>query len=180
MLKLNIATENNHNNIYMGIDQSMTHTGYTIIEADVDTKKVSILDTRGISTISDDTIENRILHIKQNIFEAIDKYKPGLVRLESLAFRANTNNGRILAGLFFVLITALTEKGIPYEIVNIKTLKKFATDSGSASKEEMRSAINSDIVTLLAEKANLKDTSKKFEDIVDSFWLSVYKLELEV
>ena len=58
--------------------------------------------------------------------------------------------------------------------VNPKTLKKFATGNGSADKHQMKEALRKDELETLSFLSKIKPKSKKFEDIVDSFWLAKY------
>jgi Holliday junction resolvasome RuvABC endonuclease subunit len=107
----------------------------------------------------------------------IEEHRPGSVCIESLAYRMSSNNGRQLAGLFFMLLTLFLEMGVKHFVVNPKTLKKFATGKGNATKEEMLNSLDSLLVEDIEEICGLKSSSKKFEDIVDSFWLSMFNLE---
>lgn len=164
--------------IFMGIDQSMTHTGFTIVKKDLSGQgKHEILFSRGISTKPDASLEVRMFYIKKELEEAIDKYKPEVICLESLAFRnAASNNGKVLAGLYFVIINLLFEKGLNYFVINIKTLKKVITGNGNASKEEMEKALHEEVKMKLSEVSGVKYSTKKFEDIVDSYWLALFKI----
>jgi len=152
-----------------------------IIKRNKEDNTFEILISKGISTNSKDMInlslEERIFYIRKSIFEILNKFRPDYVTIESLAYRINSNNGRILAGIFFNLLTLFTELNLRYFVINPKTLKKFACGNGNGSKEDLKNAINGDIIVKLSELSHLKDTSKKFEDIVDSFWLSLFKFE---
>ncbi len=164
--------------IFMGIDQSLSNTGVTVIKKDFSTqKKHDILISKGISTDNDFSIEERINYIKTEVKDIIVKFKPEVICIEGLAFRnPNSNNGKLLAGLYFVLLDLFVEMKLQYFVVNIKTLKKKISGNGSATKEEMKNSFNDNIVLKLEEISKIKKTSKKFEDIIDSYGLSLFKI----
>jgi len=161
----------------MGIDQSLTHTGCCILKYDRFNNKYSILDSFSIETVNNGPVEVRINYIVDKIHEKIEKYRPGFICIEDLAFKANSNNGRLLAGLFFTLLNRMFLLKIPYSVVNIKKLKKYATGNGNASKEEMFEGVSDCDILILKEKSRIKSI-KKFEDIVDSYFLAKYALDI--
>lgn len=165
-------------NIYMGIDQSLTNTGVTVIKRDFSkNEKHEILLTKGIATDNSFAIEDRINYIKNEIKSVIEIHKPDVICIEGLAFRnPNSNNGKLLAGLYFVLLDLFVEMKLQYFIVNIKTLKKKISGNGSATKNEMKNSFNDHVVLKLEELSKIKKTSKKFEDIIDSYGLAVFKI----
>jgi len=169
-----------NNFVYMGIDQSMVNTGITVIKdstekSDLDNiPNMEVLYANGIKTSSANSLEVRISYILENIEYCIDKYNPFMVSIEGLAFgKFNTNNGRVLAGLFFNILNLLFNKEIPYKIIPPTSLKKQVTSSGSASKEDMKSKIDLEVIKKLEDISNIKSDSKRFEDIVDSYWLAI-------
>lgn len=167
--------------VYMGIDQSLTNTGVTVIKRDFSLlKKHDILLSRGISTGNEYSIEERLNYVRSEIKNIIETHKPDVICMEGLAFRnPNSNNGKLLAGLFFVLMDLFVEMKLQYFVVNIKTLKKEISGNGNATKEEMKNSFNDNIVLKLEEMSKIKKTSKKFEDIIDSYGLALFKI-LEV
>lgn len=164
--------------VYMGIDQSLTNTGVTVLKRDFSSlKKHDILLSRGIATTNEFCIEDRLNYIRTEIKIIIETYKPDVICMEGLAFRnPNSNNGKLLAGLFFVLMDLFVEMKSQYFIVNIKTLKKEISGNGNATKEEMKNSFNDNVVLKLEEMSKIKKTSKKFEDIIDSYGLSLFKI----
>jgi len=171
--------------IYMGIDQSLTSTGITIIkktgknrEELTDTSKYKILHSEIISTKpASGALEVRIGFIKQRIIELIYEFEIYSVGIESLAYAgfggnsAKSANGRVLAGLFFTILSELSLKEIKYHVINITSLKKFVTNDGRADKIVMLNKIPEDNLDTLSEMSNKKINSKMFLDIVDSYWI---------
>lgn len=159
---------------FVGIDQSITHTGMTII-----TKDYKILFAQGLTTTTDISFEERLLSIKTFILDKIKTLPPEStsIAIEGLAFnRTKTNNSAMLFGLFSIIITALCEAGYKYSIIPPTTLKKIATGNGRASKEDMINKINNNDIKKLLKLSGIKSKEViKFEDIADSFWLSIAK-----
>jgi len=159
---------------FIGIDQSMVHTGVTVLEY-IDENNFNIIESFGITTSPDNIFEDRIILIKNKINETILKYEPEhtYVSIEGLAFApGRTNNRAMLFGLFSIIIINLMELNYRYEVVPPTTLKKRFTGSGKAKKEDMESSTTDIEKSKLSELSNLKIKSKKFEDIIDSFALA--------
>lgn len=163
----------NENKIILGIDQSFTNTGITILKQ-LNINEQEILHCTCISTSSEHPAEERIVNIIDFVFKNIQNYQVNAVAIESPAYQVTSNNGRLLAGLFFSLLTQFIKEGVPYKPINPKSLKKFATGIGSADKEKMKEALLEYELGKLIELSKLKPTSKRFEDVVDSFWLAKY------
>lgn len=166
------------NDVYfIGIDQSMTHTGITIFQKAEFSEKIII--SKGFETNTELSFEERLLSIKSFLKRCILDYLPEetFIAIEGLAFnRSPSNNSAMLFGLFSVIITMLTEEQYRYKIIPPKTLKKFATNDGSADKHLMLTSIEENIIEELKNLSKVK-SKKKFEDIVDSYWLSKYALK---
>lgn len=161
---------------FIGIDQSMTHTGITIFKK-INNQEV-LIASKGFETNTELSFEERLLSIKSFLKDLILQYAPDetFIAIEGLAFnRSPSNNSAMLFGLFSVIITMLTEEQYRYKIVPPKTLKKFATNDGAADKSLMLNCIADDVLEELRNFSKVK-SKKKFEDIVDSFWLSKYAL----
>ena len=165
----NNLIKNADGTIIMGIDQSFTHTGVTI----VDNEKV--IFSAGIATTTKDVLERRIERIISFIIGNITKYKVGHVRIEGLSYGSVSASKSQLGGLFYCILLMLRELNIKYEIVTPTELKKAVTGKGNAKKNMMLESLDDDIVNTLGQLSSVKIGSKKFEDIVDSYCLSVYK-----
>lgn len=155
---------------FMGIDQSILHTGVTIISASPTGNY--IMYANGVRVDEGIAAELRIYGIVNVLENLIKDYEVDAVALEGLAYNmGGTNSARVLGGLFFCILGKLIEMRIPYEILPPKTVKKFATNSGNAKKDEMIEHIPSDDLNILAKLTGLKIESKKFTDIADSYWI---------
>lgn len=163
---------------FMGIDQSLTHTGLTIIRSSLNHFKIA--DVVSIRTTPDLSDEERIFVITNQIERAIKRNVVDFISIEGLAYGVqNTNTGRVLAGLFFSILTTAIRLDRKYTVIPPKTLKKFATNNGSAEKIEMINAIPKDDLITLEKQSSIIYKVKLFEDISDSYWLARYGFSLE-
>lgn len=163
----------NRHSIIMGIDQSFTNTGITILRQNSSTEQ-EIIHADAISTSIDIPAEERMFTIINFLINTTEEFGVRSVAIESPAYQVASNNGRLLSGLFFSILTHFIKEGVEYLPVNPKTLKKFATGNGSADKHQMKEALKKDELEMLSFLSKIKPKSKKFEDIVDSFWLAKY------
>lgn len=163
----------NRHSIIMGIDQSFTNTGITILRQNSSTEQ-EIIHADAISTSINIPAEERMFTIINFLINTTKEFGVRSVAIESPAYQVASNNGRLLSGLFFSILTHFIKEGIEYLPVNPKTLKKFATGNGSADKHQMKEALKKDELEMLSFLSKIKPKSKKFEDIVDSFWLAKY------
>ncbi|MFL1706592.1 crossover junction endodeoxyribonuclease RuvC [Campylobacter sp. MOP7] len=156
--------------IFMGIDQSLTHTGVCIISHTP--TSTDILYAKGIKVSSDESVERRIYGIVSVIKNTILEFGVDFVGLEGLAYNmSGTNNARILGGLFFCILNALISLNVPYDIYAPKSIKKFATGNGGAKKNEVVDALDTEDAKTLSDISRIKISSQKFQDIADSFWV---------
>jgi len=164
---------------FLGIDQSISNTGLTLLKK-INDYEYKIIESRAVSTPTSLETEDRILRIKQSVYEMIsDIDKNNLfISIEGLAYApGNTNNRAMLFGLFFVLVTSFLENEIKYKIIPPTTLKKIFTGSGKAKKPEMLENTHEIEQITLSELTGIKIKAKKFEDIIDSFALAKVTLQ---
>jgi len=152
----------------MGIDQSFTSCGIIIT---VDGEVVDV-----IKIVSDKSLDifQRSWNMAQSVGAIAAKYKPDHTAIEGLAFGMRGSATRDLAGLQFLIIAQLRfiHKIDPVDIISPLTLKKFATGSGKAKKEQMVAALPEDIRTLLINKGYKKTTG--LTDLTDAYFLAKF------
>lgn len=78
----------------------------------------------------------RLLNFDKWVYEILTKHKPKMVAYEMPHQRGGYAT-QLLLGMLGILHVACTKAGIEYSSVHSATLKKFATGSGRASKEDM-------------------------------------------
>lgn len=153
----------------LGIDQSFTSTGYTIFN---ETKE---LQSFGLIKVDKTTknIFDRALTISLDICKLIQENNITQINIEGLAFGMRGDATRDLAGLQFSIITMVKYKFplIPINLIPPNSVKKFATGSGKASKQEMIDALPDDIKKQITDK-NFKKTTG-LADITDSYFIGL-------
>ena len=156
----------------LGIDQSLTSTGWCLLE------DKEVVEYGLISSDKNKPNFERAIDVADSLFSLYQELKyPSKVVIEGLPFMSRSNVTRDLAGLQFLVYDRLFEHLYSKDIVVVPptSLKKFATDTGKASKEDMFEALP-EIV-----KAKFKSTlkSKGRYDITDAYWLARYGEENE-
>lgn len=162
--------------ITMGIDQSLTCTGVSIIETAKDGVRTSIA-THAIHT--EPTMEDpvadvlvRSMRIAKELKTITEQYNPDYIALENLSYGSIGNATRNLAILFGVICTTL---GLSQpSVVPPTTLKKFATGNGKATKKEMLAAIEKQDKALF-DYLDAKTIKSGKYDITDAYWIARWR-----
>ena len=119
----------------MGIDPSLTGTGISLLDTDLD-GKTDIVDSCLIKTSpKDGDIISRYDSIINRIKTILHDYSPKIICVEGLSFGSKGNAFAQLCGLHF-LIRFTCRNGL-YEVVPPQTLKKFVTGKGNVKKQVM-------------------------------------------
>lgn len=79
----------------------------------------------------------RFLRFRSWLRTIIEEVKPELIVYEDVMKWSSGAASKCYCGLLAILQTECEAKEIPYEGVHVATIKKFATGSGVASKEQM-------------------------------------------
>ncbi len=109
--------------------------------------------------------------IALHIAVMVDDHNPDIIAIEGLAFGMRGNVTRDLGGLQFVIIAHLQEvKGKSIEILAPTTVKKFATGSGRAKKEEMIDSLPNDVHERFVGLGVKKTTG--LGDLADAYWIA--------
>lgn len=155
--------------IIFGVDQSFSSTGLSIKNRITgDSIELSIMRSGKHLDWFD-----RAESIAKGIVSIAEGYSEPILVLEGLPFgNLPGNSGKNLAGLQFVIITkwrAVQGEGRDF-IVAPTALKKFATGSGKAAKDDMVYALPTDIQS----EVRAQPKSKGRHDLADAWWLSEY------
>lgn len=120
----------------IGLDLSLTHTGWVIID------KNKVLE---YGTIVPKKLRKarRLNFIRNHLFRVIKKYNPVLAVIENYAYSPRANMAFSIGENGGVIKLMLWRRMISYVVVAPKTLKKFVTKSGNASKVQMQKVIKS-------------------------------------
>lgn len=132
-----------HKIISIGLDLSLTHSGYAIIGEDDVVFDSGVIKSKPIGDKPVDELE-RILTVRDKIFGIIkigNRKKPNIrliAVIEGLAFMAHNTTALVqLSALNYFVREKLMNVGIPFIIVAPTTLKKFITGSGRGDKDMM-------------------------------------------
>lgn len=137
---------------YLGLDLSLTSTGYAVVDAHGATTIGRIRTTaRG---------PQRLLEIRNAITHLLRTRNPGLVAVEGYAY-GRINQAAALGELGGVTRLALHERAIPYLDIPPSTLKRYATGKGNAAKE----AVLASAITRLGYAGSSLDEA-------DALWLA--------
>jgi crossover junction endodeoxyribonuclease RuvC len=114
---------------YVGIDASLTCTGFVAITGD-------LVTTEQIKPPSDLGECERIQWMRDEILSRVLQLQPRAVGIEGFAF-AQANRAHQLGGLGYVLRIAMIERGVKLYSVPIGVNKKFVTGKGNSPKAVM-------------------------------------------
>ena len=130
--------------ISVGLDLSLTHTGYAILDQDGLVRASGVIKSKpsGDTHLAE---TQRIVKIAEEAVQKIDEFKEEgegiLVSIEGLAFMAQGTSLVQLAGLNYLTRILLAEFGWPFMIIAPSTLKKFITGSGKGDKDMMMMSV---------------------------------------
>jgi Holliday junction resolvasome RuvABC endonuclease subunit len=154
---------------YIGIDQSYTSCGVVVLDA-----TGQILSTDRIVSDKSVDIYERAWYISRQVAKIVERNKPCKVGIEGLAFGMRGDATRDLAGLLFCIINNLryNHNFGDIKVVTPLSVKKFATGSGKAKKEDMYKHLPEKTQKIFLEKGFKK--SNGLADIVDANWIAQY------
>lgn len=151
--------------LVLGIDQSYNASGIVVLEGD------NIIHSGCFKSNKEFDRFGQAYEIAIHIANIVDAYKPDIVAIEGLAFGMKGNVTRDLGGLQFVIVAHLQEvKKQPVKIVAPLTVKKFATGSGRAKKNEMIESLPNYALNEFLELGVKKTTG--LADLADAYWIA--------
>lgn len=160
--------------IILGIDQSLSCTGLVILD---DSNDIPNMVYHGVIKTSkkDGSIFERFNIISNRILKLIRVYNIDTINIEGLAFgRIPGNASRDLAGLQGVIISNILEVYNKESIIIApKAVKKFATGSGNAKKEDMIEAVPEIHRSQFIESGFKKSTG--IFDLADAYHIALFQ-----
>ena len=155
---------------HLGLDQSLTSTGYYIIG-----KSSELIDVGVYRTDKEDNTFVRVLNIRNKIMDIIHENNVTSVSIEGLAFGMRGNATRDLAGLQFMIVCAIIDAKLPMAIHSPLSVKKFATGNGKAKKIDMYESLPSEIQRLFTDDRKFLKT-KGLYDVTDAYFIAMMRL----
>ena len=155
----------------LGIDQSYTSSGIIILEDDI------IIEAHKYSADKEKDRFGQAYEIALHIAGVVDEHEPDIIAIEGLAFGMRGNVTRDLGGLQFVIVSHLQEvKKRNVEILAPTSVKKYATGSGRAKKNDMIDNLPETVYTYFTEGIGLKK-STGLADLADAYWIAKHAAE---
>ncbi|MDQ1113976.1 Holliday junction resolvasome RuvABC endonuclease subunit [Microbacterium testaceum] len=145
---------------YFGIDFSLGSTGLAMFDGE--TWDTTTVKTKPLGTAHGDFID-RMDEIAGKVISWCDPHEGDVLALEGLALAAKSRALDRMFGGWWSLYRALREHGAEPFVVTTGTLKKLATGSGTADKDQM----------LLAAARRLQAAPVQNNDEADAAWLAV-------
>ncbi|RUR34767.1 hypothetical protein ELY33_00880 [Vreelandella andesensis] len=151
-----------------GIDQSLTKTGVVIFDNDSQTMiHHEIIETNLDRTDVLDSFKC-VAEIASRIEFLCNLYSVETVRIEGLSYGSVGQATRTLAGLHYVIVDRLMRASIDVTAIVPTALKKAATGSGRADKQQMLEACPDDVCEQLPKYGKIKGRY----DLADAYHLA--------
>lgn len=125
--------------IYVGLDLSLTSTGLAIIHNGTATVRRIKSKAKKDATTEDQS--ERLDALIGDIIGAIPASDRTLIAVEGPSFGSSGSAAHILGGLWWLVRHALRIEGFDVVVASPSTVKKYATGSGNASKDQVLAAV---------------------------------------
>jgi len=154
----------------MGIDQSYTSTGLVVLNDEYDLVAYSLIETRP-KDFTNPFLRTR--RVTDKVLAYAEKVSPDFrnlkIGIEGLPYGSRSNVTRTLAGLQFAIVTAFPVKMIEeIKVYPPTTIKKLATGSGKANKEDVFNALPPPVKE---EFKKLPKTRGRY-DVTDAYFIA--------
>jgi crossover junction endodeoxyribonuclease RuvC len=154
---------------YIGIDQSYTSTGLVGLDHNgrvITQEVISSLKAEG-------DYYHRAKIVSESIaakINTIDQYTDHQIKIacEGLAFSLRGHTLQNLAGLQFMIVNAIRQEGFDVTILTPSTVKKHATGSGKASKQDMFDSLPEKVQEIFGKVSKAQGR----EDLTDAYWIA--------
>lgn len=140
----------------IAIDPGYDRLGIAIIEKD---KKEILIFSECLQTEKNNSINERVMLVGQQVRKHIEKYKPDAMAIEDLFFSKNTKTALKVSESRGVVIFQATDAGIPVYEYTPNQIKLAVTGYGNATKGDV-----SRMVSLLIDVGG----EKKIDDEIDA------------
>jgi Holliday junction resolvasome RuvABC endonuclease subunit len=168
--------------IILGLDPSLSSTGYSIVEVDEDrlddleppSKETLFDDTKNyrpklvtygvIETSSNDNLCLRNKKARDRLRDIIEKYKPDLISCEDQYSSLNPGTLKKLSHIRGQFMSLAEDYKIPFYIYYPSSAKKIFSGSGNAGKDDMIEVANRYFGLSLIKKSNPDHTNKEQQD----------------
>lgn len=123
----------------LGIDPGIGRTGYGLIETWED--NVQHVEHGCLETNKNDTRQDRILDLYTQFSQLLDHLKPDVAGVEHLYAGRNATTAIQVAEARGAILLSLAQRGIPSRAYAPASIKMTMTESGRATKYEVREVV---------------------------------------
>lgn len=156
-------------NRVISLDPSLTHCAWIVWEDGL------IYDYGVLKTTNIDKEHIRIMSIVEKLQSIIVENNVIFLVLEGMSYGSISSSVRPLAGLYYSILIMAELNGIDFLDFPPTSVKKFATNSGKAKKQDMYKALPENIKAKF-EKTHKTISSGRF-DLADAYWVGRIYLE---
>jgi len=135
--------QSDRNFVVLGIDPSLTCTGYAFLEFSINQFK--FIDYGTIETQSKQNLPIRLAKIFNSISILIEKNKPQEVAVEDIFFSKNAKSALLIGQARGVLLVAASSRNLPVAEYTPREIKMAVSGYGNASKEQIRRMVLSQV-----------------------------------
>ncbi|MBN1518139.1 crossover junction endodeoxyribonuclease RuvC [Candidatus Sumerlaeota bacterium] len=119
----------------LGIDPGLANTGWGMVEHEA--QSIRELDSGIVVTDAGVSLAERLQAIYDGVHQAVLRWQPGAVAVESLFFAKNTKTAMSVAQARGVAILAATKEGAEFHEYTPLQIKQAVAGRGRATKEQV-------------------------------------------
>jgi len=147
----------------LSLDQSLTKTAAIVFNEKNEIEYFTVIKT----STRDGTEEERIVFLLEELEKIILEWGVVKIVLEDLLFNVVSRSVRVLAGVFYNILTLCVVLGLDYEKISATKAKKRA-GSGRNGKEEMIKALPEDVRFLFSKEYKI---TTGLHDLADAYFI---------
>lgn len=155
--------------IIIGIDPGSVIVGYCVLKKNKD-RCLEVLDFGCIITEKFATTGERLKKIHKEIVKLIDKYKPGIMSVETLFFFKNLKTVMPVSQTRGVILLAGAQKKVPVMEFTPLQIKMAICGYGRAEKKQMQKMIEE---TVDLKSFDFKKNFRKKDDAFDAIGVAM-------
>lgn len=125
----------------LGVDPGLTRCGVGVIEA-LANRQVTLVDFTVITTPTSLELPNRLLQLRKELSELIDKYQPERIAVERVFAQQNLRTVMGTAQASAVAFIEAAEREIPVDLHTPSEVKAAVTGTGRANKAQVASMVS--------------------------------------
>lgn len=145
--------KNDGNFVVMGIDPSLTSTGYAFLE--FSKNKFNAIEYGTVETHPSQNLHTRLAKLFNTISALIEENKPREVAVEDVFFSKNAKSALLLGQARGALLVAASSRNLAVAEYTPREIKMAVSGYGNASKEQMRRMVLSQV--------DLKNSNIKYD-----------------